>query len=264
MGLQKIIKQEGFIPDPWEGLKAFTNARIAVGRTGVSASLKEVLNFKMCHAHARDAVYSALNVDNLEESLQQFQLPVILVNSKAKDRSVYLQRPDYGRKLNDASVNNLKNVRQDSFGESSYSADVAIIIADGLSASAINEHAIYLVKKLIPFLKQSVLTIAPIVIAKQARVAIADEIGSLLNAKLSLILIGERPGLSSPDSMGAYITYQPAPGKTDESRNCISNIRRAGLNYDLAAEKIAKLIKTSLQLKLSGILLKDDLQHLIQ
>jgi ethanolamine ammonia-lyase small subunit len=223
----------------------------------MSKPLKEVLDFKMCHAHARDAVYSALKADELEESLQQFQLPVIIVNSNANDRAVYLQRPDYGRKLNGASANNLKN-------ESSYTADVAIIIADGLSASAINEHAFQVIKKLIPFLKQSVLTIAPIVIAKQARVAIADEIGSLLNAKLSLILIGERPGLSSPDSMGAYITYQPSPGKTDESRNCISNIRPEGLPYDRAAEKIAKLINASLQLKLSGILLKDDIGELHQ
>src|SRR5258705_9846554 len=137
-------------------------------------------------------------------------------------------------------------------------------MANGLPRTAINEHAVFVVKKLIPFLKQSVLTIAPIVIAKQARVAIGDEIGSILNAKLSVILIGERPGLSSPDSMGAYITYQPLPGKTDESRNCVSNIRPEGLPYDLAAGKIGRLINASLRLKLSGILLKDDLPQLHQ
>ena len=184
-------------------------------------------------------------------------MPIITVNSKAHERTIYLQRPDLGRKLNDASANNLKN-------ETSHAADVAIIIADGLSATAINEHAVPVIKKLIPLLKQSVLTITPLVIAQQARVAIADEIGSLLQAKLSVILIGERPGLSSPHSMGAYITYQPVPGKTDESRNCISNIRPEGLGYGLAAEKIAKLIKASLQLKLSGILLKDEEQNLLQ
>ena len=257
MEIQKFSTQKSFIPDTWESLKAFTNARIALGRAGVATPIKEVLSFKMCHAHARDAVYSILNVDKLVESLQQFQIPVIIANSKANNRAVYLQRPDLGRRLNDASVNNLRN-------ESSHSADVAIIIADGLSATAVNEHATHVVKKLIPFLKQSVLTIAPIVIAQQARVAIADEIGSLLNAKLSVILIGERPGLSSPDSMGAYITYQPSPGKTDESRNCVSNIRPEGLSYELAAEKIAKLIKASLQLRLSGIALKDDLPQLPQ
>ena len=257
MEIQKFSTQKSFIPDTWESLKAFTNARIALGRAGVATPMKEVLSFRMCHAHARDAVYSILNVDKLVGSLQQFQIPIIIANSQANNRSVYLQRPDLGRRLNDASANNLK-------GESSQSADIAIIIADGLSATAINEHAVYVVKKLIPFLKKSVLTIAPIVIAQQARVAIADEIGSLLNAKLSVILIGERPGLSSPDSMGAYITYQPSPGKTDESRNCVSNIRPGGLSYELAAEKIAKLINASLQLKLSGIALKDDLSQLHQ
>ena len=257
MELQKFSKQNSFIPDAWESLKAFTNARIALGRTGVATPLKEVLDFRLCHAHARDAVYSVLKVDELTASLQQFQMSIITVNSKANDRTAYLQRPDLGRKLNNASASNLKN-------ETSHSADVAIIIGDGLSATAINEHAVHVVKKLIPLLKQSVLTIAPLVIAEQARVAIADEIGSILQARLSLILIGERPGLSSPDSMGAYITYQPSPGKTDESRNCISNIRPEGLGYDLAAAKIAKLIKESLRLKLSGISLKDEEPNLLR
>lgn len=256
MEIQKFSKQNSFIPDAWGSLKAFTNARIALGRTGVATPLKEVLDFRMCHAHARDAVYSILRVDELAESLQQFQAQVIPVSSQATDRAAYLQRPDLGRKLNDASSNNLKN-------ETSHSTDVAIIIADGLSATAINKHAVHVVKKLIPLLKQSVLTLAPLVIAEQARVAIADEIGSILQAKLSLIFIGERPGLSSPDSMGAYITYQPSPGKTDESRNCISNIRPEGLGYGLAAEKIAKLIKASLQLKISGTRLKDEEKNLL-
>ena len=255
--IEKFSKHNNFIPDTWGSLKAFTNARIALGRTGVATPLKEILDFRMCHAHARDAVYSVLNIDDLTRALQQFQIPIITVNSKANERTVYLQRPDLGRQLNDASANNLKN-------ETSHSADVAIIIADGLSATAINEHAVHVVKKLIPLLKQSVLTLTPLVIAEQARVAVADEIGAILQAKLSVILIGERPGLSSPDSMGAYITYQPVPGKTDESRNCISNIRPEGLGYTLAAAKIAKLIKTSLQLKLSGIQLKDEEQDLLQ
>jgi len=257
MELQKFSNQNCFIPDAWESLKAFTKARIALGRTGIATPLKEVLDFRMCHAHARDAVYSILKVDELTGSLQQFQMQIVFASSKANDRATYLQRPDLGRKLSDASANNLKN-------ETSYPADIAIVIADGLSATAINEHAVHVVKKLIPLLKQSVLTIAPLVIVEQGRVAIADEVGSILQAKLSLILIGERPGLSSPDSMGAYITYQPSPGKTDESRNCISNIRPEGLGYDLAAEKIAKLIKASLQLKLSGIKLKDEEQNLLQ
>ena len=255
--LEKSSAQNCFIPDSWESLKAFTKARIALGRTGVAPPLKELLDFRLCHAHARDAVYSVLELDKLEEGLQQFQSSVIIVASQAADRSVYLQRPDYGRKLDKPSSSNLKN-------ESSYSVDVSITIADGMCATAINKHAVPVLKKVIPLLKQSVLTIAPLVIAQQARVAIADEIGSLLNAKLSLILIGERPGLSSPDSMGAYITYNPSAGTTDESRNCVSNIRPEGLNYALAAEKIIKLIKASLQLKLSGIMLKDEDQNFLQ
>jgi ethanolamine ammonia-lyase small subunit len=257
MELQKTIILDSFIPDVWRSLRSFTNARIALGRTGVASPLKEVLDFRMCHAHARDAVFSIMRVNEFFEAFQQFQFPVINVRSKAKDRAEYLQRPDHGRKLDDISINKLKN-------ESSYSADVAIVIADGLSATAINDHAFPVLVKLIPFLKQSLLTIAPVVIAEQARVAIADEIASLLNARLSVILIGERPGLSSPDSMGAYITYQPFPGKTDESRNCISNIRPQGLTYDLAAEKIAKLVRASLQLNISGVMLKDDTHQLPQ
>src|SRR6188474_2591715 len=254
--LKKSSTENSFIPDSWESLKVFTKARIALGRTGVATPLKEVLDFKMCHAHARDAIYSVLELNELEEGLQQFHSGVIIVASRAADRSIYLQRPDYGRNLDKSSADNLKN-------ESNYSVDVSITIADGLSATAINKHAVPILKKLIPLLKQSVLTIAPIVVAQQARVAIADEIGSLLNAKLSLILIGERPGLSSPDSMGAYITYDPSPGTTDESRNCVSNIRQEGLSYDLAAAKITKLINASLQLKLSGIMLKDEEQNLL-
>ena len=241
--------------DPWDGLKKFTSARIAIGRTGVAAPLKEVLDFRLCHAHARDAVYSVLKIDELVKSLQQFKLPVITVSSEAKDRAVYLQRPDYGRRLNEVSWDKLReyNIKI---------PDVAIIIADGLSATAINEHSVPLLEKLISLLKRTGTIIAPLIIAQQARVALADEIGFLLNAKLSLILIGERPGLSSPDSMGAYITYQPSPGLTDESRSCISNIRPEGLTYNLAAEKLALLINASMQLKLSGILLKEDMLQL--
>ena len=258
MELQKTSNQNRFIFDAWTSLKKFTNARIALGRTGVATPLNEVLDFKMCHAHARDSVYSLLKTAEMESSLEQhFQMSVVSVHSEVKDRTTYLQRPDLGRILNRTSIDKLNN-------ESGHKVDVAIIIADGLSATAINLHVIEVLKKLIPLLKKSVLTLAPIVIAEQARVAIADEIGSLLNANLSLILIGERPGLSSPDSMGAYITYQPSPGKTDEARNCISNIRPEGLNYELAAEKIAKLINASLHLKLSGILLKDEDHDLLQ
>jgi ethanolamine ammonia-lyase small subunit len=165
------------------------------------------------------------------------------------DRRQYLQRPDLGRKLNDVSVNSLHN---------SIAADVAIIIVDGLSATAVNENTIGLLQVLIPQLQAANFKLAPITLVEQGRVAIGDDIGSGLNAKLSLVLIGERPGLSAADSVGAYLTYNPKPGLTDESRNCISNIRPKGLSYKKAAKKIFYLISEAFARKLSGVDLKDN------
>ncbi|MEI9944689.1 MAG: ethanolamine ammonia-lyase subunit EutC [Chitinophagaceae bacterium] len=245
------IKKQNVVPDTWQSLKTFTNARIALGRTGVAMPLKEVLALKLSHTLARDAVYSLLDIDTLIISLNQFQLPAVVVKSSATDRSIYLQRPDYGRHLDIFSHKKLKE-------KGVTVVDVVIILADGLSATAVNEQAVPLLEKLIPLLKKLNLSIAPVILAEQARVALADSIGSLLKARLSLILIGERPGLSSPHSMGAYITYQPFPGLTDESRNCISNIQPEGLGYHEAAEKIVELIQAALQLKMSGIHLKEE------
>jgi ethanolamine ammonia-lyase small subunit len=244
--IKKYIVEE----DNWQSLKAFTAARIALGRTGSSIPLKETLQFKLAHAHARDAVYSTLNETELINSLEQFNLPIHVLHSKAKDRHEYLQRPDLGRLLTDLSIGHLK--------DSANGFDIALILADGLSATAINHHAVPLLQLLMPLLLQSNFSLSPINIVHQARVAIGDEIGSILKAKISLVLIGERPGLSSPDSMGAYLTYQPSIGLTDESRNCISNIRTDGLNYHAAALKVFYLIKESLRLKFSGVSLKDE------
>jgi ethanolamine ammonia-lyase small subunit len=236
--------------DAWEALKAYTSARIALGKTGVSMPLKETLSFKMAHAHARDAVYSTLSETDLVESLKQFNLPIFLLKSRANTRNEYLQRPDWGRRLEHTSLAQLKDYDSPS--------DVAIIMADGLSATAINEHAVPLLEILIPKLQQTGFSLAPLSIVQQGRVAIADEIGFLLKTRFTVILIGERPGLSSPDSMGAYLTYNPSVGLTDESRNCISNIRTEGLSYALAAEKIFYLINESFRLKYSGVALKDN------
>jgi ethanolamine ammonia-lyase small subunit len=241
--------------DPWSILRSYTAARIALGRTGVSVPLKESLDFRLAHAHARDAVYSEINNEVLIDSLKGFQLPIIEINSKAKDRADYLQRPDHGRQLNEDSLKKLQY-------ENEKANDIVIILADGLSATAINNHAFPLLQRLIPELKRANYNLAPLIIARQARVALGDPIGAALKSQISLILIGERPGLSSPDSMGAYLTYSPRPGLTDESRNCISNIRPEGLNYERAAEKIIHLIKASLALKLSGVGLKED--HLLE
>ncbi|MGG9964468.1 ethanolamine ammonia-lyase subunit EutC [Ferruginibacter sp. SUN106] len=236
--------------DSWQSLKKFTAARIALGSTGVAIPLKELLQFRLAHAHARDAVFSQLNKDVLAEGLKQLQLPFTVLHSKAQNRNEYLQQPGFGRKLNHLSAQQLQHTGT--------ACDIAIIIADGLSATAVNNHALPLLQLLIPLLKQSKFLLAPVNIAEQARVAIGDEVGVLCKAKFSIILIGERPGLSSPDSMGAYLTYAPAVGLTDESRNCISNIRPQGMNYTIAAEKIYYLIKEAFRLQYSGVALKDN------
>jgi ethanolamine ammonia-lyase small subunit len=234
--------------DPWSSLRAFTTARIALGRTGTSIPLKEVLAFKMAHAHARDAVYSQLEIASLQEQLQPFHLPIQILHSNAADRYEYLQRPDKGRCLDAGSAASL----------TPQNADVAIIFADGLSATAINVHAYPLLQHLLPMLKSVGISVAPICLVQQGRVAIGDEIGALLRVKVTIVLIGERPGLSAADSMGAYLTFSPKPGTTDEARNCISNIREEGLSYPLAAGKIFYLLQEALRLQLSGVELKDN------
>ncbi len=242
-------------PDPWQSLRAFTDARIALGKTGNAIPLKEVLALKLAHAHARDAVYSTLHTEELFQSIKTLHSPVLILKSKATNREQYLQRPDLGRQLDASSSHQLHHHANKNY-------DIVISIADGLSADAINKHALGVLELLIPLIEKAGYNTAPICMVEQARVAVADEIGASLNAKLSLILIGERPGLSSPDSTGAYLTYNPEFGLTDESRNCISNIRPGGLSYSLANEKIFYLIQQSMRLKISGIALKDD-QHLI-
>ena len=235
--------------DPLIALKTFAAARIAIGRVGTSIPLKQSLEFNLAHAHARDAVYSVLDADGLFESLKVFELPLLHLHSRALTRHKYLKRPDLGRQLDDDSAQHLT-------GYSNY--DVAIIVADGLSAEAVNENAFRLLQLLIPKLFAANLTIAPICLVEQGRVAIGDDIGSALKARFSIVLIGERPGLSSADSMGAYLTYAPRPGLTDESRNCVSNIRPHGLKHKPAAEKIFYLVIEAFKRKLSGVGLKDN------
>jgi ethanolamine ammonia-lyase small subunit len=239
--------------DPWASLKTFTPARIALGRTGTAIPLQEVLQFRLAHAHARDAVYSILDTDALIAQLQQLQLPVNLLHSSAADRQEYLQRPDKGRRLNTISTQTLSTIASNASQNS-----IAIILADGLSATAINRNAGPLLEILIPMLRSAGITTAPVSIVQQGRVAIGDEIGFLLKAKIVVMLIGERPGLSSPDSLGVYLTYNPQIGLTDEARNCISNIRPEGLSYQAAVNKLFYLIRESMRLQLSGVALKDN------
>lgn len=237
------------IADEWNFLKSFTNARIALGRAGVSIPLNETLRFKLAHAHARDAVFSVLDVKGISDSLAALDIPSHLVKSQAISREIYLQRPDKGRVLEQGSSSMLKQLNLPV-------TDVSIIISDGLSAAAVNENAVPFIHRLSQVLAGKY-TMAPVVIAEQARVAIADEIGWLLHAKLTVNLIGERPGLSAVNGMGAYITFDPLPGLTDERRNCISNIRPEGLGLQEATDKIYYLIGQAFQLETSGVVLKD-------
>ncbi|OCX54112.1 ethanolamine ammonia-lyase [Mucilaginibacter sp. PPCGB 2223] len=234
--------------DPWVSLKNFTAARIAIGRVGSSIPLRQMLNFKLAHAHARDAVYSKLDIDALSDALEEFNLPVYQLHSRAINREKYLTRPDYGRRLDETSVEALRD---------QVPVTISLVIADGLSAAAVNQYAVELLRLLIPKLVAANTGTLNISLAEQGRVAIADEIGQYFDAELSVILVGERPGLTAPDSMSAYLTYKPRVGLTDESRNCISNIRPDGLDIRPAADKLFYLISESLKRKLSGVELKD-------
>jgi ethanolamine ammonia-lyase small subunit len=237
--------------DAWQALQQFTNARIALGRTGHAVPIQQVLNFKLAHAFARDAVYSELDKPDISERLEKLCLKYYWLHSKAEDRTMYLQRPDFGRRLNSKSIQQIAVAATNP-------VDINIVIVDGLSATAINQHAIPFLQIIVPQLQAKQWTIAPITLVQQGRVAIGDEVGMLQKAKLSIVLIGERPGLSSPDSMGAYITYKPTIGNTDERRNCISNIRPEGLPLEDAANTLLYLVSEALRLQLSGVGLKDE------
>lgn len=238
------------ISDSWESLKEFTAARIALGRVGDSIPMDQSLAFKLAHAHARDAVYAVLDSGALTAGLRLLDIPVLKLHSQAATRQIYLQRPDLGRLPDDASMHLIN--------QNILAYDICIVLADGLSANAINNNAVPLIQALVPLLKGMKYKLSPVCLAAQARVAIADPIAHGLQSELSIILIGERPGLSSAESIGAYLTYDPKPGLTDESRNCISNIRPGGLSFDLAAEKIFYLVQEAFKRKLSGVELKDN------
>lgn len=243
--------------DPWAGLARLTPARIALGRAGASLPTGEVLKFSLAHAQARDAVHARLDAAALQRALEAVLGPAIAVESQANDRALYLRRPDLGRTLTARSANDLK-------AGASGPVDLAIVIGDGLSARAVHAHAVPLIAALMPRLAALGVKIAPPVVALGARVALGDEIGAIMQAKVVAMLIGERPGLSSPDSLGVYLTFDPRPGCTDAERNCISNVRAEGLSYDLAAFKIAWLLREALRRGLTGVELKDDSDLLLE
>ena len=239
--------------DPWSPLRSHTAARIALGRAGGSLPTAELLDFRAAHASAVDAVYAPLDVAALQSDLVSLGQETLVLHSSAPDRATYLARPDLGRQLDEQSRGKLLE-RSTELGRS----DIALIIADGLSAKAAQRQAPPLLRVLMPRLQSKGLSIAPIVIVRHGRVAIQDEIGQILNAKMACILLGERPGLGTPDSLGAYLVHGPKSGNTNAQRNCVSNIRPEGLSFDAAADLLAYLITHALHLGISGIDLKDE------
>lgn len=234
----------------WAELAKLTPARIALGRSGASLPTREVLRFGMAHAQARDAVHAPFDAQDVASRLAQLGLEVIRADSAAGSREAYLRRPDLGRTLSPESREAL-TARRGEF-------DLSIVVADGLSSTAVHRNAVPLVAALSPSLARRRLRLAPIVVAREARVALGDEIGEILGARAVAMLIGERPGLSSPDSLGAYLTFAPRAGLTDANRNCISNIRPAGLAHEHAAFKLSWLIAQAFRRSLTGVDLKDD------
>ncbi|WP_421723733.1 ethanolamine ammonia-lyase subunit EutC [Bauldia sp.] len=239
--------------DPWTKLRRFTPARIALGHAGTSLPTRPHLAFQLAHMRARHAIHQELDIPTLEAALRSRGYETLLLRSRADDRSDYLQRPDKGRRLDLKSREKLERLSRP---DTPY--DVAFVIGDGLSAVAIEKHAVNFLDAVMPILAEGTWRIAPPCIVKGARVAVGDEIGERLGAGMVVVLIGERPGLSSPDSMGIYMTLKPRIGLTDESRNCISNVRAEGLSYERAADKLAYLMGEARRLGFSGVQLKDD------
>jgi ethanolamine ammonia-lyase small subunit len=243
---QAEIAETGLVRDGIASrLRALTPARVGLAATGVSLETREVLDFALSHARARDAVHARLDAAARAASLGALtSVPVLRLHSAARDRAEYLQRPDLGRRLNDAS----RKLLAEQLAEGT---DVALIVADGLSALAVERHAAPLLAELLPRIADW--SLAPICIVEQGRVAVGDEIGKTLQAQIAVVLIGERPGLSSPDSLGAYVTWQPRPGLTDAERVCISNIRPEGLAYTPAAAQLARVIAEARRSRLTGV-----------
>ncbi len=233
-----------------EALRSYTPARIGLQSTGVSLATGPLLDFQMAHARARDAVHAAIDVRMLCDELRRCGLPALALESKARDRATYLRRPDLGRALSENSAALL------SPGE----YDVVFVIADGLSALAVERHALHLVRAVLPLVAGW--RWAPVCVVEQGRVAVGDAIGEALHAPLAVVLIGERPGLSSPDSLGVYITWEPRHGRRDSERNCISNIREEGLGYAAAASRLHYYMLESSRRQMTGLGLKDPVENL--
>ncbi|TBN34742.1 ethanolamine ammonia-lyase subunit EutC [Pseudomonas sp. BGI-2] len=242
--------------NPLLELRRLTPARIALGRTGTSMPTSAQLDFQYAHAQARDAVHLPFDHAGLSSQLAEAGRESLLLHSAAPNRDSYLQRPDLGRKLSDDSARTLREYARAKPG----GVDLVIVVADGLSALAVHRHTLPFLARMQEQIEAEGWSVSPVVLVEQGRVAVADEIGELLGAKMVVILIGERPGLSSPDSLGLYFTYNPKVGLTDAYRNCISNVRLEGLSYGMAAHRLLYLMREACRRQLSGVNLKDEAQ----
>jgi ethanolamine ammonia-lyase small subunit len=242
--------------DPWAALRRLTAARIGLARSGASLATGPLLEFRLAHARARDAVHAPLDEERLRACLAALGLPVLTVASAVRDRPQYLMRPDLGRQLAPDAEAVLTAYAGDGH-------DIALVITDGLSARAVERHAVPLLNALLPQLQAGGWRVGPLTLVRQGRVAIGDAVAQMLRARLVVILIGERPGLSAPDSMGAYLTWQPGPHTTDANRNCISNIRPEGIDPASAALKVLHLMRAMRAREMSGVALKDETERLL-
>lgn len=242
--------------DAWRQLRSLTSARIALGHAGTSLPTAAQLDFQFAHAQARDAVHLPFDHAALTKQLQTRQRDTLTVHSSATDRHVYLQRPDLGRRLSAESAEQLSAYAHDH----PEGFDLALVVADGLSSLAVQRHSLTMLERIDELARAEGWSLAPVVLVEQGRVAIADEVGQLLKARMVVILIGERPGLSSPDSLGLYFTFAPRIGLNDAARNCISNVRLEGMSYPMAAHKLLYLMREAWKRQLSGVNLKDDAQ----
>jgi ethanolamine ammonia-lyase small subunit len=262
------MARDPVVTNPWSALRRFTPAHVGLGRAGVSVPTSAQLAFQLAHARARDAVHDPLDVAQVRAELGGLGLETLALHSAAADRATYLQRPDLGRQLDDRSLRALDTLglpyRADRF-------DLALAIVDGLSSRAIHRHAVPFVREVLARLParasnsespdermRDAWSVAPVAVVEQGRVAIGDAIGEALCARLVVVLIGERPGLSSPDSLGAYLTWEPRPGRSDAERNCLSNIRPEGLPYQEAATRLVGLLHDAARRQVSGVGLKDE------
>jgi len=260
-----VSKEGGTAPDrspptapedgPWADLRRLTAARIGLRRAGASLATGPLLDFQLAHARARDAVHEPLDAARLGADIAALGVPVLQVASAVEDRQRYLMRPDLGRRL--AAVS--EAILAPHTGE----YDVAIVVCDGLSARAVQTHAAPVLAGVLPALRSEGVNVAPVVVVRQGRVAIGDVIANALHADCVVVLVGERPGLSAPDSMGAYLTWQPGAATTDADRNCISNVRPDGIGYADAAFKLLHLLRAMRAGRLSGVRLKDESDRLL-